>query len=280
MSIARVADTDADATGRGGTIRDNAWKTTLYDQADAWRTLYTITSTGTVNDLSLTSGGVEADVVRLNNASALTVTGIAAPASPAKPGKVLILRSVGAGNVALAHENAGSTAANRLINLATSANSSLVAGNGCAIYVYDSTSSRWRMIAHDQGGWITPTFAAGNFTANGSMTWTLASGDRTASAYWLRGNQLTYYWTLTTTTVGGTVNTRLQIGSAEWGGFSASVTNLYAPLAVALDNGTAVNVYAVHTSATQLILVKTNSANWTLATDATYVYGSIQFQVT
>lgn len=35
MSITRTADTDDDGSGTTGTVRNNAWKTALYDQIDA-----------------------------------------------------------------------------------------------------------------------------------------------------------------------------------------------------------------------------------------------------
>ena len=282
MSISRTATggylTDDDGTGTTGTVLNNSERQSLLDVCDAWRTLYTVTSTGTQNDFSITSSGVEADVLRLNNASDLTLTGIAAPATPTKPGKVLILRSIGAGNVLLKHENAGSSAANRLINLATSADTPLAAGKGWAAYFYDSTSARWRMFAHDQGGFLTATFAAGNFTGSGTMTWTVASGDR-GSGYWLRGNKVHYTFIVSTTTVGGSLSTTLRIGGAEWGGFLVAGVGVYRRLAVCLDNLTAdPNVYAVHTSTTVLGLSKL-SGNWSASTDQTYAYGDVEFQV-
>lgn len=282
MSIDRASTggflTDDDGTGTTGTLLNNSERQSMLDRIDAWRTEYTITSTGSQNDLSITSSGVEADVLRCSNASDLTITGIAAPASPAKPGKLLIVRSVGAGNVYLKHQNASSTAANRLVNAATSADTPLAQGRGWAIYSYDAASARWSMIGHDQGGWLSATFAAGNFTGNGSMTWTVASGDR-ASAYWLRGNQLEYYFTLATTTVGGTPNTQLNIAAAEWGGFTTSGSVNWR-LAVALDNASSItDAYCFHSSATVLSCVKI-SGNWAAATDATYLYGSFRIQVT
>jgi hypothetical protein len=63
-------------------------------------------------------------------------------------------------------------------------------------------------------------FAAGNFTANGAMTWTVASarsGD--LSAYSIVGKTLTIWFSITGT-VGGTPNSQLLI--AIPGGFTAA----------------------------------------------------------
>lgn len=54
------------------------------------------------------------------------------------------------------------------------------------------------------GTWTTPTFDAGDFTASGSGTWTVASGDVTTYAYTIIGKMMVVMWSLDTTTVGGT----------------------------------------------------------------------------
>jgi len=66
----------------------------------------TITTTGTLNNYALGAVGT----LRCNNASLLTITGIAADVD----GQLLVIESVGAGQVDLSHQDSGSTAANRL----------------------------------------------------------------------------------------------------------------------------------------------------------------------
>jgi hypothetical protein len=98
----------------------------------------TTTSTGTVNDFALTSA---ATLLRCNNATALTLTGLATGAD----GQRLDIVSIGAGTVALTDQGAGSTAGNRLI---TGETGTLVlpAGTGRARLVYDATTARWRVL--------------------------------------------------------------------------------------------------------------------------------------
>jgi hypothetical protein len=127
-----------------------------------------VTSTGTVNNLDPEN----ATVILLNNSSALTITGLAA----GQPGQIIYLRSVGSANVFLEHQNTGSSASNRLINIVTSAASPLVAGKGHASYIYDGNSSRWRMLDHFQGGVIAFDMT---WTSSGTAP-TLGNGTKTS----------------------------------------------------------------------------------------------------
>lgn len=133
-----------------------------------------VTSTGTVNDLAGPTfrSGV-AVTIRMNNASDATITGVASGVD----GAILAIIRIGGGNVFLAHENAGSTAANRFLNTLTSGNTPISSG-GYAIYVYDNASGRWRLIGHEQGAHITYTPALTNITiGNGTV----------AGRYYVRG---------------------------------------------------------------------------------------------
>jgi hypothetical protein len=118
-----------------------------------WTTV-TTTSTGTQNDFA--PGLVGNTIVRCNNATLLTITGLAA----GYDGQHVKFESIGAGQVDFPHQSASSSAANRQINFATLGNTSLAAGSGVAEYVYDATTARWRLTSHDQGAWIafTPAF--------------------------------------------------------------------------------------------------------------------------
>lgn len=69
------------------------------------------------------------------------VTGIASGTS----GRLLILINVGANSLVLAHENAGSLAANRVI-LDGAANKTM-ATNAHVALLYDVTTARWRQVA-------------------------------------------------------------------------------------------------------------------------------------
>src|SRR3990167_787127 len=59
--------------------------------------------------------------------------------------------------------------------------------------------------------WTTPTFSAGDFTASGSMTWTVDAGDVVTYAYTIINKVMTVLFYIDPTTVGGTPSTSLQI---------------------------------------------------------------------
>ena len=140
-------------------------------------------------------------VLLCNNASLLTITGFVAGGDQQE----LTVISMGAGQVALTPQSASSTAANRLLNFATVGNTMLAAGTGVAEYLYDATVAtvRWRLTAHDQGAWITPTYAGTDYTSP-TGTWVVGSGDVLAAAYHLRGRVLTVKLWVGTTDVTGT----------------------------------------------------------------------------
>ena len=273
MSITRTAWTDDDGSGTTGTVINNAIKTGLYDEIDARWSRASITSTGTQNNLDIS----EADLVILNNASLLTITGIVAPASPVKPGKRLILVSTGAGQVDLSHQSGSSTAANRMINFATSASTSLAAGSGAAVYVYDDANSRWRLVSHTQGAYITPTFAAGDYTAS-TGSWTVDSGDVTTCAYLLEGRKLTVAWVISGTDVSATP-TSLQ--RAIPGGFTSALTATHSCHATDAGGTQESGSLVVTASGTLLLFRLQDGTAWaTTSSDNTGTSGTANISVT
>jgi hypothetical protein len=230
--------------------------------------IQTTTSTGTVNDFALTTG---ANVLRCNNATALTLTGFTAGTD----GQSLIVVSIGAGQVNLSHQT-GSTAANQLINFATSGVTPLAAGVGWAQYVYDATTARWRLVSHEQGAWITPTYASGNYTA-ATGTWTVDSGDVTTQAYWLKGRTLTVAFNLVTTSVSATPVT-LNIGNGAWGSFTSAKAVIGTH--VNADNAAAFAVgYVAAGAGGSILTVNKITGSWATATNTTAANGQITFEV-
>ena len=59
--------------------------------------------------------------------------------------------------------------------------------------------------------WTTPTFNAAHYTASGSMTWTVASGDVVVHKYVVIGKTVHWHLVITATTVGGTASTGLRV---------------------------------------------------------------------
>lgn len=279
MALTRIVDTDDSGSGTDGTLHNNAWLQTLNLSIDARWSEITVTSTGSQNNLSITSGGIEADVIVCANATDLTITGIAAPASPAKPGKRLAILALGTGNVFLSYESGSSSAANRLRNFASSAATPLCAGIGRAYYVYDTVIAEWVLVSHEQGAPIAPTFADSSYNGDGTDgNWALASGDVTTQTYYLKGRQVFVDWFLATTTVANTPAS-LRIANTAWGGFTAARTKLRP--CVYNDNGGGNTVgFAQATAAGTVITIqKLTGGTFANATNATSAFGDLSFEV-
>lgn len=137
-------------------VRDNLalLKTSVSDDGTTWQgklrallTEQTITATGTQHDVSIAVG---VTYLRVSNASALTITGFSiAGATPASTA-CIILDAVGAEPVTIAHQNAGSTAAYRVI--APDAADLVVPVGGRTMLLYDGTTERWRAVFGGGGG--------------------------------------------------------------------------------------------------------------------------------
>ena len=236
-------------------------------QARKW-TEVTVSTTGNIDNLDFSN----ADLLRMSNSSAATIRGLAAGVA----GQRVVIVSVGAAEVTLAHQNSNSTAANRLINFATSAATPLAPGTGAAIYEYDATTQRWRLVAHEQGAWLSPSFNAGDFTANGSMTWTVGSSDVQTYSYYLRGRSLLLVVHVSFTTIGGTVNTNLQIKIP--GGFT-SARSVYSPCLIANSSRAVGDFLVLSGGATNVLVENPGATNWSLGTDNVQVSGQISFEV-
>jgi len=78
---------------------------------------------------------------RISTDAARNITGLTGGVD----GKILVIRNIGAFTITFTHEDAASTAANR-VTASTAASISLLA-NGCLILQYDATASRWFDVA-------------------------------------------------------------------------------------------------------------------------------------
>jgi hypothetical protein len=101
----------------------------------------TSANTGTIHNLSL---GNRYTYLRCTGA-APTITGISVFGGAPQGGDMVIVQNAGSGTVTLAHDDSGSSAANRLRNLG-GAGISLDADEA-ATYVYDGTDTRWRLVS-------------------------------------------------------------------------------------------------------------------------------------
>lgn len=222
----------------------------------------TTTSTGTVNDFDLDAAFT---LLRCNNATDLTLTGFTVAGAAPTGGDRVIIVSVGAGNVFLTHQ-AGSTAANRLINAVTSGATPLAAGTGVASYVYDDTTDRWRLTSHDQGAAIAITFAAGDYVGDGTITWTVESADVLDPCYTIVGKKMIISAAIGSSTTGGTASTELRFTIP--GGYTTS--KFAVQPARITEVGTGVRVWGLSytlSGGTYIRFQKVNVVNFALETN-------------
>jgi len=225
----------------------------------------TITTTGTINDYALGSVGR----LRVNNATLTTITGIAAGAD----GQQLEIIAVGAGNVTITDQAAGSTAANRIIT-GLSDSLTLTAGLGIARLEYDASSSRWRTLSFSGAAWQQVAYASGNFTATGGGTWTVDSGDQIVFEYIKANRQCTVNLTLDTTSISGTV-TRLNIATPVT---AAKRGNCLAQI---YDNSGSVSIAAecaILAGGSSIAINKLDNSALAASTNLTYIRASITFE--
>ena len=209
---------DDDGSNLIGSIwNKDAIKTVLLDPMDAALagvssvdTIVTSTATGTVNDWA--PGLVGHTTIVWTGTAALTITGIAGGVN----GQRVTIKNRGTAAISLAHGSAGSGAANRLGNMATSAATPIAPG-GFATYVYQNTVG-WLLLAHEQGAWITPAYAAADYTSQ-SGTWTVESADVAVAQSYLFGRSLAFLLSINTSTL--TVASSTALRRPLFGGFSA-----------------------------------------------------------
>lgn len=258
---AKVSNLDADKLdGAEGTAYHDAAQLTGLTPAASVFVEQTSSLTGTNNDVAPSAGPFI--VIRCTGAAPV-FTGFTGGAT----GRSILLLCLGT-TLKVSHQT-GSSAANQII--CESAAGQIVGLGGSILLTYDATTSRWRASLLNAGAPISVTFAAGDFTGNALMTWTVAAGDVEVFRYQQRGRTVRVELMVFTSTVAGTPDTTLQV--AMPGGFTPSVnasgrSAFYA--AYASDNGTEA-IARTDFSATKILFVKVPSANWTAAVDTTRV---------
>lgn len=229
-----------------------------------------LTSTTTSNQNNWAPGLVGNTTIFWSGAGDIVITGFAGGVS----GQIVGFVNTGTNIATFVHQSGSSSAGNKFRNIATSAATPVAAG-GYVFYQYDGTD--WRLIAHEQGAWITQTFAAGDYTGNGSMTWTVSSGNAIRNTYKLTGKDLAHNIYIANTSVGGTLNTQLRLKVP--GGFSMATDEGGA--IVGIDNATAIAGAAwIATAGTNVLFTKPNSGNWSSSGSATLLIGSMRYSVT
>ncbi len=128
------------------------------------------------------------------------------------------------------------------------------------------------------GEWIDVAFSAGNFTAAGSMTWTVGSGDQACYSYTLIGKTMTLSVIVNTSSVGGTLSNSLRV--AIPGGFTVA-SGFRATVGCRVIQG-ATNEIGFITAGSGSAFVeigRPGAVNFVSSTDTTAVQGTITFKV-
>lgn len=229
--------------------------------------------TGAQNNFALSTG---ARLLRCNNTFDVTFSGFAAGVD----NQIVIIKPVNSGNVYIKHLNGGSFAVNQCSNIATSGDTPISFG-GFALIQYDGTSSLWRLIAHEQGAWIPTVFSAGNFSAGGTQSWTLASGDIIVNRSRLDGRTLLWNLGVATTTVGGSANAQLR--ATIPGGFTAVGRQAPQNARISDNGGTAsmdgLSFVSAANAFVEFYKDATETAVWTAATNTTSVEAMMMIEV-
>lgn len=125
--------------------------------------------------------------------------------------------------------------------------------------------------------WTDVAFSAGNFTANNSMTWTLASGDQTTFTYVEHGKTMIISVLLVTTTVGGTPSTQLRIAVPNGRTIQTTCRGVFN----GTDNGTDITgMWEASAGNTYIALYKNPSAGtWTASTNNTAIFGQFTIEI-
>lgn len=238
-----------------------------------------VSATGSQNNFALPGGRVQS--VRFTNGSLATFTGFLNGAAN-QDGDLLFCSAV-ASQVNFVHESTSSTSGNRLsLNATTAAAPTSLAGGtgtaitGTAIFIYLSGSLRWKLIQHDQGAWITPAYASGDYTAGGGGTWTVGSGDVVTYAYWLKDRSLYVNYRWATTTLASTpsvLNAKIPGGfvsakTVDWISIANNNGTFHAALSQCAAAGTTMNFFS-----------NEGGSGWGNATDNSGVSGQAVIEV-
>lgn len=220
------------------------------DGKDATLSL-TTTSTGAQNNFNPGTLTAHINVLRCNNATALTLTGLQAGTD----GQILIICAVGTGQVDIAPLNGGSLAANQFKNLSSGGVTSLApasgtSAGGVAVYRYDATLALWVMLTHDQGSMIS--------FATSQVGW--AAGVVATVKYLLKGKQLFVWFSIVGTSNNANSTFTIPYNVAD---------TLFFAMGRAIDNGVAGAQSGIGTTSpgsATITLFKDNVPNaWTAA---------------
>jgi hypothetical protein len=149
-------------------------------------------------------------------------------------------------------------------------------------YVVDTSTTTGKKISADElriavaPAWTSPSFSAGNFTANNSMTWTVAEGDVGTYAYQIQGKRMVVSFVLSSTTVGGTPSTQLLIAIPA---SKTATKTMITPVRISDNAVDKIGFAQVTASGTTIAISLVDGSAFTAATNNTAVQGQITFEI-
>lgn len=125
--------------------------------------------------------------------------------------------------------------------------------------------------------WTTQAFNAADFTAIGSMTWTVDSGDVLTYAYLIVGKMMTVAFWLQNTSIGGTLDSNLLIKIPAGKIAAKRIANALIYFNNSLDG---IGMCFVIGGESNIRLSKSLSApNWSASTNGSFYLGTITFEI-
>jgi hypothetical protein len=124
--------------------------------------------------------------------------------------------------------------------------------------------------------WGNEAYDAAKFSASGSMTWTVAEADVTTYRYFIQGNLMTVWFCVKESTVGGTPDNALKIKIPASKTCALKAVNV---ASICDNGGWGAGQITVNDDDTWIEIRLISTANWSAATDTTYVYGQITFEI-
>lgn len=191
-------------------------------------------------------------------------------------GSIVTIKNTGSKNAFFAHLS-GTTALAKFRNMVTSGVTPIAPG-GYISYISNGTD--WMLLDHKQGAPITIAFDATKYSASGSMTWTVDSGDVNANQYLVDGRIVEWLQRLSTTTVGGTPDSELHailpngytcVASSLWNEFGAGDNT--SSFVIASGGPVASQAYV------RIFKDMGSGGNWTASTNNTFVNYAIRIPV-
>lgn len=126
-------------------------------------------------------------------------------------------------------------------------------------------------------GFTTPAFSAGDYTASGSMTWTVAAGDVLTMRYLILGKLMIVLFYIATSTVGGVLEKQLRITIPE-GKLAAVQCGNY--LGRLFDNNVLTSgQWIVAAGGNFIVLKRADGGNFSASADLTEVEGVVMFEI-